>query len=241
MVISKSERTNMFYDFDIFFPRSVTTCFLFSLTKKNNMKIFTKIALIAPLAFFAFKTSAQSTYEKGDFLLNPSVTLGWYDYGYGLNRTSVVPPVGLNFEYHVAGVLGIGLEGTYMSRKYEDFNPTSFTSSYDYSYKAISARVSFHYLDLIRNWFPEELSSEQLDKLDLYVTASSGYQWINSKRTWRDGDLTSDPHEEKLFESSFTSNFAGGVRYYVSDNFGVFAEGGRNSFGWVKIGATLKF
>ncbi len=205
------------------------------------MKIFTKTVLIALFAITALKTSAQSSYEKGDFLLNPSVTLGWYNYGYGLNRVSVVPPVGLNFEYHVAGVFGVGLEGMYMSRKYEDFNPTAFSSSYDYSYKAISARASFHYLDLLRNWFSEELSNPDLDKLDLYVTASSGYQWINSKRTWRDGDATEAPHEEKAFESSFITNFAGGARYYVSDKFGVFAEGGRNTFGWVKIGATLKF
>lgn len=224
-----------------FFHTLVTYPIPLALTKKNNMKFFTKSALITLLTLFAFQTSAQSTHEKGDFLLNPSVTLGWYDYGYGLNSVSLVPPVGLNFEYHVLGVLGLGLEGIYMSRKFEDFNPTAFTNTYEYNYKAISIRASFHYLDLLREWFPDELSSENLDKLDLYVTASSGYQWINSKRTWRDGILTGDPHEEKLFESSYINNFAAGVRYYASNNFGVFAEGGRNAFGWIKIGATLKF
>ena len=205
------------------------------------MKIFTKTVLIAILAMTTFQTSAQSSHEKGDFLLNPSVTLGWYDYGYGLNRVSAIPPVGLNFEYHLSDIFGLGLEGTFMSRKYEDFNPTAFTYNYEYRYQAVSARLSFHYLDLLRKWFPDELSSESLDKVDLYFTASGGYQWINTKQSWRTGDATATPNEALYFESSYISNFAAGARYYVTDNFGVFLEGGRNTFGWVKIGATLKF
>jgi hypothetical protein len=184
---------------------------------------------------------AQSIYDKGDFLLNPSVTVGWYDYSYGLNRISVVPPVGLNFEYHIADILGLGMEGTFMSRGYEEFSPTEFSSTYNYRYQAVSFRASLHYLDLLRNLFPEELANEQLDKVDLYITASAGYNWINTTRTWRDVNITEEFHEEKLFESSYFSNFAGGIRYYLSDGFGVFAEGGRNTFGWIKIGATLKF
>lgn len=205
------------------------------------MKIFTKTVFIAAIAMTTFQTSAQSTHEKGDFLLNPSVTLGWYDYGYGLNRVSAIPPVGLNFEYHLNDIFGLGMEGTYMSRKYEDFNPTAFTNSFEYRYQALSARLSFHYLDLLRQWFPDELSSESLDKVDLYVTASAGYQWVNTKQSWRTGDATATPNEALYFESSYISNFAAGARYYLSDNFGVFLEGGRNTFGWVKIGATLKF
>ena len=204
------------------------------------MKIFTKTMFIAVFALFTQNASGQ-THQKGDILLNPSITLGWYEYGYGLNRVSVVPPVGLNFEYHLSDIFGFGLEGTYMSRKYKNFTPTSFDYDYKYSYQAVSARLSFHYLDLLRKWFSEELSGGSFDNVDLYLTASAGYQWVNTTETWLSGNAGSNRNESRYFESSYISNFAAGARYYVSDNFGVFAEGGRNTFGWVKIGATLKF
>ena len=195
--------------------------------------------LVAFLFSTGFFCSAQTSSSKGDLLINPSITIGWYDYSYGLNRVSVIPPVGLNFEYNFADYFGVGLEGTYSSRKYQDFDFTDLSSSYEYRYQSVSVRGSLHYLDILKLIFDEELSNEKLEALDLYVMASSGVQWVNSKRTWRDG-VNPESHEEKFFESSFRTNYAAGARYYLSANFGLFVKAGRNSWGWAKFGLTLK-
>ncbi len=136
--------------------------------------------LVAFLFSTGFFCSAQTSSSKGDLLINPSITIGWYDYSYGLNRVSVIPPVGLNFEYNFADYFGAGLEGTYSSRKYQDFDFTDLSSSYEYRYQSVSVRGSLHYLDILKLIFDEELSNEKLEALDLYVMASSGVQWVNS-------------------------------------------------------------
>lgn len=192
------------------------------------------ISLVLP-----FSGNAQSSVGKGDVLLNPSVTLGWYQYNYGLNRVSVIPPVGLNFEYQFSDYFGAGLEGIYSFRKYEDYNYTDLSSSYSYQYQSVTFRLSFHYLDFLRS-FIDELQDEKLDALDLYATGATGVRWINTTQSWRDG-VNDGEHQLKTFDSEGIINFSAGARYYLSDNFGIFAEGGRNSFGWLKVGLTLKF
>ena len=204
------------------------------------MTILRKFCWIGALSLLLpFYCNSQSSINKGDVLLNPSVTLGMYQYDYGLNRVSVIPPVGLNFEYQFSDYFGAGLEGIYSYRKYEDYNFNEFSNSYSYRYQSVTFRLSFHYLDLIRS-FIDELQDEKLDALDLYATGAAGVRWINTTQFWRDG-VNVGEHELKTFDSDGIINFSAGARYFLSDNFGIFAEGGRNSFGWLKVGLTLKF
>lgn len=182
---------------------------------------------------------AQNSVEKGDFLINPSVTLGWYSLNYGLNQTKFTPPMGLNFEYQIADYVGLGMEGIYCTRTYTDYTFDDFNRSYKYSYQSIAFRGSFHYFDLLRNIFSDKLSNEKLDKLDLYIFASLGVQWTKRKETWRNPN-TNITSEQSSFDSGLQYGAALGARYYLLPRFAVFTEAGRNYLGWAKVGVTFK-
>jgi hypothetical protein len=200
--------------------------------------------LIMLLGIVGFSTSGFSqdkvkTIEKGDFLLNPYVTLGWYNYGYSLDVVNIFPPVGVNFEIATSDYFSFGLEGDYGLRRYRDLYFTTGSYEYDYVYKALSFRGSFHYLDWLKDIIDENVFDFHQIDLDLYAGASTGIFTTTIKESWND---VSDGlnHERKTFSSQWQFGYILGARYYFSNNFGVFAEGGRNSLGWAKLGLTLK-
>lgn len=205
----------------------------------NFLKI-TLFTLVFVLMGETGKTQSQQTLEKGDVLINPSITLGWYDYGYGLDLVNLIPPVGLNFEYATSPYFSWGVEAEYGMRQYQDFGFTVGSSAFKYEYKGLALRGSFHYLDLLKNLLDDKLGSFNSSKLDFYVGASMGYLIINSTEKWNDG-LVAANHERKTFQSSSRFGYFAGFRYYFSPNFGAFAETGKNSLGWAKVGLTLKF
>lgn len=207
---------------------------------KRLKRAVTLFCLLA-LPFSGF--SQTKTIEKGNFLLNPSVTLGWYDYGYGHDPVNILPPVGLNFEIATSDYLSFGLEADYGFRRYRDYGfliGTSTGNEYEYTYKALSFRGSFHYMDWFKDILSDQLGSLNDINLDLYVGASLGVMTTESNQKWNDLS-TSQKHERKSFSSGIRYGYIFGARYYFSNNFGVFAEGGRNNLGWLRAGLTLKF
>jgi hypothetical protein len=210
--------------------------------KKNTMN-FSKIAVMAGLFFslsFNANAQGQQTLEKGDILINPFITLGWYDYGYGLDIVNILPPVGLNFEYAISPYFSWGAEAQYGVRQYKDFGFTTGSYEYKYEYKGLGLRGSFHYLDLLKNLLDDKLGSLNSDKIDFYIGATAGYLITNTTQKWNDG-LVAQNHERKTFDSATSFGYFAGFRYYFSPNFGAFAETGRNSLGWANVGLTLKF
>jgi len=204
---------------------------------------FSKIALTAMVLFSLsanVNAQGQKSLEKGDILINPSITLGWYDYGYGLDIVNILPPVGLNFEYAVSPYFSWGVEAEYGLRQYKDFGFVTGSYEHKYEYKGIGLRGSFHYLDLLKNLLDDKLGSLNSDKIDFYVGAAAGYMIINTTQKWNDG-VVSEKHERKSFDSATRFGFFAGFRYYFSPNFGAFLETGKNSLGWAKVGLTLKF
>lgn len=180
------------------------------------------------------------TIEKGDVRLNPYITLGWYDYGYGYDVVNILPPVGLNFEIATSNYFSFGLEADYGLRRYRDFFFTPLSNEYEYTYKSLGFRGSFHYLDWIKDLVSENIGGFHQLKLDLYAGVSTGIVVTTSTTKWSDG-VNAQKHEQKAYDSSWRFGYFLGARYYLSDNFGVFMEGGRNTLGWAKVGLTLKF
>lgn len=204
---------------------------------------FLKTTVVALLTFglpFAGEAQGQLTLEKGDILINPSITLGWYNYGYSLDVVNILPPVGLNFEYALSPYLSWGVEAEYGQRQYKEFGFTTGSYEYKYEYKGLGLRASFHYLDLLKNLLDDKLGSFNSDKIDFYVGATAGYLITNTTQKWNDGIATAN-HERKTFNSATNFGYFAGFRYYFSPNFGAFLESGRNSLGWAKVGLTLKF
>lgn len=193
------------------------------------------------LALMPLVSSAQGekSIEKGNVLINPGITLGWYNYSYGLNQINILPPVSLNFEYAGSDYFSFGLEADYGKRSYRDNFFLPGGNEYEYSYKGLAVRGSFHYLDLLKELLTDNLGGFNSSKLDFYLGASYGIIVTNSVRRWTDV-YDGINKEAKSFESTLNFGYMAGFRYYFSNNFGAFLETGRNSLGWAKVGLSFK-
>lgn len=205
----------------------------------NNFRKVLPLFFGLLIPFFA-KSQANLSVETGNVLVNPSITVGWYDYGYALDVVNVLPPVGLNVEFCAFDYVTLGAEFEYGVRNYKDLFFTTGGYEYNYQYKGYSLRGSFHYLDLLKNIFGDKIGSLNSEKLDAYVAVSSGLLTTETTQKWNDGTVSAN-HERKTFDSSIRAGYMAGFRYYFSNNFGAFAELGRNTFGYGKVGLTLKF
>ncbi len=187
----------------------------------------------------AANAQGEKSIEKGDLLINPGITLGWYKYGYGLNAINILPPVSLNFEYAFSDYFSVGFEADYGRRRYQQllFQPGGY--EYDYIYKGFGLRGSFHYLDLLQELIGDDLGDFNLDNLDFYLGASYGITTVNTVSTWTD-PITSQERQSKTFSANMSLGFMAGFRYYFSNSFGAFLETGRNRLGWAKLGLTFK-
>ncbi|NOQ72144.1 MAG: hypothetical protein GQ574_09090 [Crocinitomix sp.] len=197
------------------------------------------ILLLLILSSFSSIAKGALSIEKGDVLINPSLTLGGYDYGYSWDIVNVIPPVAFNFEYASTNYLSFGLEAEYGLRRYKDNLFTASDYLYKYEYKTIGFRGSFHYLDFFKNMLADKLGGFNSENLDFYVGASTGLLWINTTEKW-DQEGMSVQHERKTFDSNWRFGYFAGFRYYFSNRFGAFLETGKNPLGWVKVGLTLK-
>ncbi|WP_066758411.1 hypothetical protein [Crocinitomix algicola] len=205
------------------------------------MKFLKKSLLVICLAgsFIQGRAQGQASIAEGDLLINPSITLGWYNYGHSWDVINILPPVALNFEYAASNLFSFGFEGEYARRTYKHLYYFYDTDQYKYTYKSFMVRGSFHYLDVIKNIFGDDLGDFNSEKLDFYIGASTGMVITNVLTTWTD-PLTEKVREKKDFDSTWRFGYFAGFRYYFNNSVGAFAETGRNSLGWMKLGLTLK-
>jgi hypothetical protein len=212
-----------------------------ALIEKNFMNYLRKtlVSILIMGASYSVTAQGAASIEKGNVLINPSITLGWYDYGYSWDVVNIIPPVALNFEYASSNYLSFGLEAEYGLRRYKDGLFASYDYLYKYEYKTVGFRGSFHYLDVLKNMLGDKLGAFNSEKLDFYVGASTGYLWTNITEKW-DETGTDVFHERKRFDSTWRFGYFAGFRYYFSNSVGAFLETGRNPLGWAKLGLTLK-
>lgn len=179
------------------------------------------ILLITTISILSFDVNAQ-VYQKGDNLFNPGIGLGYYGYGLAGNQTFSLPALTANYELGVHEYFGIGPYVGYKSWRYSYLN-----SEYGFNIIAFGARGSFHYSTLLK----EELDVDIDDsKWDLYFLANFGFEVLT---------YTGDTNFEGEVDFVFLRP-ALGVRYYLSENFAVFGEGGRGTLSYLTLGITLK-
>ncbi len=185
------------------------------------------VLLTAAVLCVAFSAQAQESsglsYEKGDNLFNAGFGLGYYNYGLGSGRTSSIPALEANLELGIHEYFGVGPYAGFAS-----WNYNQGVSDRGYSILTVGGRGSFHYSKLLEELLDSDMNVE---KLDLYVTLILGLEFRNYSGDWNDS------------RNNSVGVFIGpilGARYYFSNNFGVYAEGGRGSLGFLKLGITLK-
>ena len=178
--------------------------------------LFTKFLIgFLTLCGFSWNAFAQDeAFNKDDMVVNAGVGLGSYisDKGFSMS----VPPISASFEYAIVdlfngrGGIGVGGYAGYLLRKSNGDN------SFNVGDFIIGPRGLFHY--------------QFLEKLDTYAGVLLGYDVVsfnNSANTNISGS------------GIYTAYFIGG-RYYIANNFGVFAELGYG-ISPLQIGLTYKF
>lgn len=178
---------------------------------------------ILPIVLFACFTlslaAQESTFNKGDKVLNLGVGLGSTLYTGGF-YTSAVPPLSASYEVGIVdniidkGVIGIGGYLGFASAKYDYLG-----EGWRYTNIIIGPRGTFHY--------------PFLDKLDTYTGLLIGYDIVSTKWTGT-GVAFGTTSGSHLIASWFI-----GGRYYFSDKFAVMLELGYG-VSVLNIGVALK-
>jgi len=177
------------------------------------MKNFLKLLCVIALVFSASLASGQARYDKGDFLLNGGIGLGYY-YAGGV-------PLLLSGEWAVTDVITVGPYLGYTSYNY------NWGSGYRwrYTFLDIGVRGSYHFSELF------EIRNEQVDVyggafLGFLVSSYSGDSFFGSDNDPYAGGLRLGIHA--------------GVRYFFSEKVAGYAELGYG-IAPLSLGLTFKF
>ncbi len=172
---------------------------------------------LASILFIAQLTAQESTFNKGDKVLNLGLGLGATYYG--SYYTSRMPTLTASFEVCVVdglidnkGSIGVGGYFGFSSAKYEDYyKTTNFV---------FGARGSFHY--------------PLVDKLDTYTGLMLGYNVYNYEYY----DSSAAPYSGS--PSGLASAWYIGARYYFNEKFSAMAELGYGT-SVLTLGVGIKF
>ena len=206
-----------------------------------NKKLLSFVAA-AGLALSAFNASAQS-FDEGKSV----VTIG---YGFpnlvtstfrSLYNTSshknyafqAFGPIVARYEYGLSEKIGFGIVAGYsmmsLSYNYEDYNTsgvlTSYTETVKWSSPSIGGRMSIHFATK--------------DKLDPYFGVSAG--WSGNTFTYTDTNPSNSANKTSVSFSPFYFGLGLGMRYYFTENIGMYVEFGWDKWALMQAGLALKF
>lgn len=189
------------------------------------MKFF-KNGLVLTLAFLLSLSTVQAqgeSFREGDLLISPGISLGYY---YG-NTFTV--PLSLSVEVGLSEFIGIGAFADYAqySYRYPGF------ASYNITSIGFGALGSFHYWGLIDE-LAEGLDLKS-DVFDLYATLTLGYRVTTEN--WEGSNIPPTTNNE--IDAFGLGGYFGG-RYYLTEKFAIFAEGGRGFSGNSRFGLTIR-
>jgi hypothetical protein len=180
------------------------------------------ILLFVAIAFSLTQLLAQeSTFVKGDKVLNLGIGIGSGYYSGSYYKTTV-PPISASFEVAVKdgvlekGSIGVGGYVAYAAHKWEYLG-----WGWKYTNIIIGARGTFHY--------------PLVNKLDTYTGLVLGYNISNSKEYG-----TPTGFDYNATSSGLIYAWVVGGRYYFSDKFAAFAELGVGIV-YLNLGVALKF
>ena len=193
---------------------------------------FFKVAM-AVLALAVMSTKAEvstaGSYQKGMFLGQAGIGLGFYGSVYG---NASLPPLSVLVEYGIHDLVsiggGIGIEGS--SYDYT----VGYTWKYTYTYIPLMFRGVFHPFNL-----PSLIGKiPKRDKWDAYGGITLGWVIVSYSVTPPQGYPGSSYYTTE--GSYFLPGLLLGTRYYFTKKFGVYAEEG-SGFGWFNIGGVYNF
>ena len=195
-------------------------------------RIFTTAMVLIGLAVFT-NASAQEVFPRGQKTLSLGVGVGSYlgPFGSTLGGDGykfTIPPVSLTYEQCVVdklirdnGSIGVGGYVGVATNKWTTKWGGGGEYGWRYTYINLGVRGAFHY--------------QFVKSLDTYAGTMLGYSIVSHKAI---GEWGSDWSYTAASNSFAYSAFIG-ARYYVSDNFGLYAELGYG-ISALELGLTIK-
>jgi len=171
-------------------------------------------------------------YEKGDLSLNAGISFGLIGYGYGYYGNRSFPiPLTVNANYGFGEYISAGAFLGYMRVSYSD---NSFNSNYSLTFNNFSfgAQATFHASTFLKEEFDFAIDDSKIDYYGKLILGIETYSWNY------DGPVFDNYYDDNGADVIFGPVL--GVRYMFAPNFGAYVEGGRGTYGWVTLGASLK-
>lgn len=197
---------------------------------KSTMRIFSVLIAAFLLLASTPQVKSQEAYEEGDILLNAGISFGTYGYGF-VGNSSFTVPITISGEYGIHEYFSVGAMLGYAKWSY-DWGYLGDNYEYSWTYISFGARGSFHYLPLANEHLDFDIDTE---KFDFYLSVFLGLENRNYKTNY---DYLNNYYSNDT--RARLGTFAG-FKYMFSDNFGMFLEGGAHAFGYLTLGASLKF
>ena len=195
-----------------------------------------RIFTILAITLFALHLSAgnnglfqndtvKSAGYEGVSLLGGGFYLGYYGYNIIGTRNLAIPPFNAYYEFGVHEYVTIG---PFIGIGRWDY--LYVNNDFSWTYYHLGARGSFHLTNIINEVLGGNIDE---DKIDFYITVLSGLEirYFNNKIS---------PEQDETNFSIFLGPITG-VRYYLGNNFAIYAEGGRGALGVLSFGVSLKF
>lgn len=173
-------------------------------------------------------TAQNDAYNIGDKTASLGIGLGYRGVALYGSRALGFPPITIAGEYGFHEYVSAGAFLGFASWKTD-----WIVTSYSINYFSAGARASFHYLPLLNENLELDIDEE---KFDFYLSVIAGLRFENYKF---ENEVTG-PYSFNNSVSLLFGPFAG-FKYMVTEQIGLFAEGGWNAFGFFTLGASARF
>lgn len=190
--------------------------------KKYYLLFFGMLLMLSSPSF-----SQTSSFREGELSINPGISLGLIGYGYGYyGSVSFTVPVMVNVSYGITDMFSVGGYAGYMGRSYGLLG-----SETRLTVLSFGVQGAFHASAFLNENLDLDINEE---KVDLYAKVILGLE----PRFWTNEDGTTSPYYNNRVRARFGPVL--GARYLFKPNLGVYAEGGRGTFGYLTIGLSFR-
>ncbi len=186
------------------------------------------LLLVFVLFFSTLNLSAEDKMSYQDHkLFGAGISLGYLGSTFTGTRSMAIPPLSA---YYEMGVHDYITAGPYLGFARWSYRWTG-DFRYSWTFINVGARGSFHLTGFLNEIFSLEMDEE---KIDWYFTLFAGMEFrrYSSTSDWTEGTYS---NTSRFFIGPTT-----GLRYYISDNMAIFAEGGYSAFGAFTFGVSFK-
>lgn len=193
----------------------------------KKTRLFILIVFVSVMGVKAQEATTSNSRSDGS-LLQAGISFGYYGYGYIGSRTGFSIPLTASYEKyfdeHISGGGFIGY-ASYGYKGYSDYK-------YRWTFINVGARASYHYIHFLNDALEMDIDE---NKYDFYLTL----MLIFENRSF---SSTSD-YYEGYYDDKFSVDLGpvAGFRYHLSDQFSLYFEGGRGTFGYGTFGVTSYF